>query len=502
MKISINFNAPSYSSQEKVVLAAFATPGDKGKALVGHWPRKWREAFGCTASSPCFTGKEGTDFSFSPDGKTLFVALGLGEKKKVNEEKIRRAIATLYRTESSRCRHLSIDLDSFAFPGGEGEASVRALTEGLFLSAHQFDRYKKGPPVLLKEVVLDSQPQDGTKKRGLVRVLEEAQMVCESVNFARNLIDEPPNILHSTEYARRVVEDVKKNLPGVGVKVLGKTDLEKEKMGLFLSVNAGSAHPPQLVHLTYTPKGASRGKKHIALVGKGLTFDTGGYSIKPGASMISMKYDMAGSATVYGAFRASVLAQSPLKISCFLGITDNAINEHATMPDSIVVGRKGLSVEILNTDAEGRLVLGDVLDYASSFKPHVIIDAATLTGACIVALGKEVCGLMGNDQKLKSHLAEAAQRAGESIWELPIIDEFRKDMESPVADLRNIGSERGADTAKAGAFLERFVGKGIAWAHLDIAGGARLQSHLPYCPPKGASGIMVRTLFNYLCGRL
>ena len=214
--------------------------------------------------------------------------------------------------------------------------------------------------------------------------------------------------------------------------------------------------------------------------------------------MVNMKFDMAGSATVYGAFRAAALLGLPVKVSCFLGMTDNAVNELATMPDSIVTAKNGKTVEILNTDAEGRLVLGDVLTYASEHKPDAIIDAATLTGACLMALGTEVCGLMGNDDKLKNSLKKAAGNTDEYIWDLPIIPEWREDMKSNIADLKNIGGSRWGGTAKAAAFLENFVGEGIAWAHLDIAGCGDSQGHLPYCPTKGASGMMVRTLVEYI----
>lgn len=215
---------------------------------------------------------------------------------------------------------------------------------------------------------------------------------------------------------------------------------------------------------------------------------------------MNMKFDMAGSATVFGAFRAIALLGLPVKVSCFLGMTDNAVNEHATMPDSIVTAKNGMTVEILNTDAEGRLVLGDTLTYASEQKPSVIIDAATLTGACLVALGTEVCGLMGNDKKLAESLKKAAASTDEYIWELPIIQEWKDDMKSKIADLKNIGGSSFGGTAKAAAFLENFVGEGIAWAHLDIAGCGDSQGHLPYCPKKGASGIMLRTLVEYVRG--
>ena len=191
-------------------------------------------------------------------------------------------------------------------------------------------------------------PQEASLKT----LLRNTQKITESVHFCRDLVNEPPNALHSESYAKTIQRDAAK-LPQVRVKILGKTELKREKMGMFLSVNAGSARDPRLVHLTYSPTGANKKTKHIALVGKGLTFDTGGYSLKPPGSMANMKFDMAGSATVYAAFRAAALLRLKVKVSCFLGMTDNAVNEHATMPDAIVTARNGKRVEILNTDAEG-----------------------------------------------------------------------------------------------------------------------------------------------------
>lgn len=328
-------------------------------------------------------------------------------------------------------------------------------------------------------------------------VLAETKTVTSSINFARDLVNEAPNILNSESYAKEIEKDAKK-LKNVKVKVLGKAELKKEKMGMFLSVNAGSAYEPQLVHLTYTPAKATAKTKHIALVGKGLTFDTGGYSLKPGASMMNMKFDMAGSATVYAAFRAAVELQLPIKISCFLGMTDNAVNSLATMPDSIVTARNGKTVEILNTDAEGRLVLGDVVNYACDVNPDAIIDAATLTGAILVALGSEVCGLFSNNDKLAKDLLDSAKASDEYMWQLPIIDEHKNDMKSVVADLKNIGSVGNGGSAKGAAFIQAFLKNDIPWAHLDIAGVGDSQGHLPYCPNKGASGLVVRSLVNYL----
>ena len=213
--------------------------------------------------------------------------------------------------------------------------------------------------------------------------------------------------------------------------------------------------------------------------------------------MVNMKYDMAGSSTVYAAFRAAVQLEVENKVSCLLGITDNAVSSLATMPDSIVKSRAGKTIEILNTDAEGRLVLADVLSYACDQKPDAIIDAATLTGAVLVALGQEMAGLMSNNQKLADSLLQSAKECDEYLWQLPIIPEFQEDLKSPIADLKNIGSNRYAGSAKAGAFLQNFIGD-TPWIHLDIAGIGDGQTHLPYCPPKGASGMMVRTLVNFI----
>ncbi len=320
----------------------------------------------------------------------------------------------------------------------------------------------------------------------------------EVLTFARDLVNEAPNVLHSEGYAKEIEKDVKKNLKGVEIKILGKAELKKENCNLFLSVNAGSAYGPRLVHLTYTPKKTTKNTKHIALVGKGLTFDTGGYSLKPGGSMMGMKFDMGGSATVYGAFRAAVLNNSPYKITCILGMTDNAVSYTATMPDSIIKSRSGKTVEILNTDAEGRLVLADCIDYACDLEPDFLINAATLTGACLIALGTQVCAVLGNDDKWINKVKKSADQSDEYMWQLPIIDEWREELKSPIADLKNIGSSGKAGTAIAAAFLQNFVKNDIKWAHLDIAGVANGASHLPYCPSKGASGLIVRSLHHLL----
>ncbi|MAF78541.1 MAG: leucyl aminopeptidase [Halobacteriovoraceae bacterium] len=500
MEIKLNLNSKEATSSELVVLGSFATTEKKGKkevkaASLTNWPKEVKDYFSSLKSASSFNGDKGAQFFFDFEG-TRYLAFGLGEKKALGNEDARKTFANVVKAIKDSHTSASFQLDTMMAKGGlENTASI--LTEALELTTYFFDKYLSNKKqAKLKKVNFDSKEKKTAAKK-IQNAIDEAQKITESVNVARNFVNEPPNILNSESYAKEVLKDVK-GIKGVKAKVLGKADLKKHKMGMFLSVNAGSAYEPQLVHLTYTPSKVTKNTKHIAFVGKGLTFDTGGYSLKPGGSMVNMKFDMAGSATVYGAFRAAALLGLPVKVSCFLGMTDNAVNSLATMPDSIVTAMNGKTVEILNTDAEGRLVMGDVLTYASNHKPDVIIDSATLTGACLVALGTEVCGLMGNDDKLKNSLKKAAGNVDEYIWELPIMQEWRDDMKSNIADLKNIGSNRFAGTPKAAAFLENFVGEGIAWAHLDIAGCGDSQAHLPYCPPKGASGVMVRTLVEFM----
>ena len=495
MSLTISIINKNKSSLSELYLTAALVESKKKSVLFPHWLPVWKRNFEKTHASQHFKASQGEMFFFVlPDGSRV-LALGMGEKSQYTGETLRRQIAQAYKSICNQTGKLSINLDSFQFKNKQ-DATLACIVESLGMAAYRFEKYKKNDsPPILKQVELTTSKMDrGTSLR---TVLKNTEKIVESINFCRNLVNEPPNALHSESYAKIIQQDASK-LTKVRIKILGKGDLKREKMGMFLSVNAGSAHEPRLVQLTYSPGRTDKKTKHIALVGKGLTFDTGGYSLKPSGSMANMKFDMAGSATVYAAFRAAALLKLKVKVSCFLGMTDNAVNEHATMPDSIVTARNGKRVEILNTDAEGRLVLGDVINYACDQKPDAIIDAATLTGAVLISLGNEICGLMSNNDTLAKDIKQAADQSDEYLWRLPIIDEFKSDLKSPIADLKNIGNSRFAGTAKAAAFLQHFLKNDIPWAHLDIAGVADAQSHLNYCPPKGASGLMVRTLVNYM----
>jgi leucyl aminopeptidase len=499
MKFTLNLNAKECASSDAIILSAFSKTEKKGKkeetkAVFTHWNKELKAAFEEVKSSANYKGTKGSKFTFTHEGIDVIV-YGLGEKSKLTSEDLRKEVAKVSK-DVTGYKTVTLDLDGFNFKSKK-EESLAVIVEAFTLTGYKFDKYlSDSKKAELKEVIINS-TEKKTKAKKFEKIIEETEMITESVNVARDFVNEPPNVLRSTEYAKRVKKDVEK-IKGVKCKILGNKELKKENMNLFLSVNAGSAYEAQLVHLTYTPTKMTKKTKHIAFVGKGLVFDTGGYSLKPGGSMMNMKFDMAGSATVYAAFRAAAKLGLNVKITCILGMTDNAVNSHATMPDAIVKGRNGKTVEILNTDAEGRLVLADCLDYACDQKPDAIIDAATLTGACLVALGGEVAGLMSNNDKLAGSLLKSAKNADEYMWQLPIIPEWTKDMKGTISDLKNIGGSSWGGTAKAAAFLQEFVKDDISWAHLDIAGVGDSQSHLPYCPAKGASGSVIRTLVDFL----
>lgn len=499
MKLELDFVGTGHQKAELKVFGAFTVEGKKVKVSLGANNKDVEALLTSVKSADSFAGAKESTMVFNDSEGNTYLVVGLGAKKDAGAEQVRRSAAVAFKQFSGKkYNSVSIDASSFNAVSDLGK-TVGLLTESLLMTSYTFENYlSKKSENTFKSVSLFV--SDKKAKKNVEKYHQEAQHVGESVNFIRDLINEPPNVLNSIEYAKRIEKDVKTALKGHNVKVniLGKAELKKEKMGCFLAVNAGSAYEPRLVHLTYTPKKATKNTKHFALVGKGLTFDTGGYSLKPAASMMNMKFDMGGSATVYGAFRAAVLNNSPYKISLVLGMTDNAVSSLATMPDSIVTARNGKTVEILNTDAEGRLVLADCLDYASDLKPNYIIDAATLTGACLIALGNQVCAVLGNDDKFIKKVQDSAKNQDEYMWQLPIINEWRDDMKSKIADLKNIGTAGRAGTATAAAFLEYFIGEGISWAHLDVAGIADSQSHLPYCPSKGGSGLVVRTLHHLL----
>ncbi|MFO1507615.1 MAG: leucyl aminopeptidase [Lysobacterales bacterium] len=323
------------------------------------------------------------------------------------------------------------------------------------------------------------------------RALAEATAIASGVRFARELGNLPPNICTPAHIAAQA-KTIADGHAGVTLEVLERDDMQKLGMGALLGVAQGSSNPPKLIVLRW--QGASAGDRPYALVGKGITFDTGGISLKPGAGMEEMKFDMCGGAAMLGTFLAAVQLKLPLNLACVVPAVENMPDGNAYRPSDVVTTMSGLTVEVLNTDAEGRLILCDALTYVQKFDPAVIVDAATLTGACVVALGKHASGLMSKDDELARDLLAAGEDALDRAWRLPLWDDYQKQLESGFADVANIGGKYGG-AITAGCFLSRFT-NGRRWAHLDIAGTAWAEGR------KGmATGRPVPLLVQYLLDR-
>jgi leucyl aminopeptidase len=364
--------------------------------------------------------------------------------------------------------------------------------QGFIISQFELDKYKtrdrndrNADSMVI--CVPDAKPAD--LKSGIAR----GQAIGESINFTRDLANEPPNILTPTEMAKRAQAMAKE--VGLTCEVLDEARMTKLGMGSLLSVSRGSTQPAKLIVLRYTPE-KSRGKKGdlLALVGKGITFDTGGISIKPSEGMEAMKYDMSGGGTVIGTMRAIALLKPSIPVLGVVAAVENMPDGNASRPSDVVTAMNGKTIEILNTDAEGRLILADAVAYAEDQGATRIIDMATLTGAVIVALGSHNTGIMGNDQEFVDEVAARGREVGESYWQLPLGPEYSKDIRSDIADIKNIGPRGKAGTIMGAVFIQEFVDK-AKWVHLDIAGTAWLDSPKPHIS-KGPSGIAIKTLLN------
>ncbi len=420
-------------------------------------------------------------------GARAALLVGLGDKKTVSADRLRRAAAAVVR-RSPKAKTVATTLLDTVPSGGDRAAAAQALAEGAALGAYKFLRYKQksDAPALERLVVL------GKKDAAVQQGLDRGVAVAGAVAWARDLVNEPAGAMTPTqlaEEARRAAEE-----GGLEIEVLDEVEIANQGLGGLLGVSLGSDQPPRLVKLTYTPKGKPTGT--VALVGKGITFDSGGLSLKTADGMETMKTDMSGAAAVIGAMSVLRTAGVQAKVIGFVPTTENMPGGRAIKPGDVLKIRNGKTVEVLNTDAEGRLILADGLSLAVEEKPDAIIDLATLTGACVVALGMKMAGLMGNDERWLGQVRGAADRAGEPVWPLPLPEEYRKDLDSEIADLKNITGNRGGGALTAGLFLSEFAGE-VPWAHLDIAGPARASGDDGYIA-KGGTGFGVRTLVEVL----
>lgn len=377
---------------------------------------------------------------------------------------------------------------------------VQAVVEGAMLSEYKYSPYKSKARTSRDRSVQEMLLAVSESNKETTAAIERGRAQSEAVNFTRDLVNCPPNDLQPLDVVKVARKIASRRNSGIRLKVFNRKALSQMKANALLAVAQGSAAEPYLLHLAYQPLKRTRSRKKIIFIGKGVTFDSGGLSIKPAKSMEDMKCDMAGAAAVLGVMK--MLSEQPQKnrprheIHAIIPTTENMVNGWATRPGDIVKAMNGKTVEILNTDAEGRLILADALAYSAKLKPDLIVDLATLTGACVVALGSDYAAIFCNNSELENTLRNSAQEAGEQLWPLPLAKEYRPLLDSTVADLRNIGT--GGPGAIIGAlFLNEFVPEGAHWAHLDIAGPAFRAKSSDYVP-EGGTGFGVRMLIRFL----
>jgi leucyl aminopeptidase len=420
------------------------------------------------------------------------VIVGLGKRADFDLEKLRGAYAKAgqqIRALNLKEFALSIDTEILNKPLPQ---LTETILEGMMLGLYRFMPYK----TIDREKIMDIQDiyiveENGGALKIIGESARRAEAIAKAVIFARDLVSRPGNEMTPSDLAREARQVARKK--GVTLRILDVARMKKLGMHALLGVARGSSEPAKFIILEYY--GRRKSDPPIALVGKGLTFDSGGISIKPSEKMDEMKSDMAGGAAVMGAIMAAADLKLPVNVVGLIPATENLPGGRAYKPGDILKSLSGQTIEVITTDAEGRLILADALTYASRYRPAAVIDLATLTGACIVALGDQVIGMLGNDDGLKSQIRRAADRTGERVWELPLWEDYHELIKSDVADFKNSGGRAGG-AITAAAFLSKFVGN-VPWVHLDIAGPSWLTKDKPYIP-KGASGVGVRLMVQVL----
>lgn len=428
-----------------------------------------------------FSGKKGESFEvFEPKLDSRVLLIGLGKERELDEEVLRRSYSTAFNSLKSTPRGVIRVL----LPGLSAR-EAKEVTFAIALTAYDFDKFRKEKSkVKVERVLIDAgRGSDG---------IEEGKRIAEAVNFTRDIANLPPSIGTPTFF-----EKTAKGIKGLNVKSFGREDFIRMGMGGLEGVSRAAKEAAKLLVMEYGPKN----KKPILIVGKGITFDSGGISIKPADGMDQMKFDKCGASAVIGIMKLVSEVKMNVHVVGITPLTENLPGGNAYKPGDILTHYNGVTSEILSTDAEGRLVLADSLSYGiKNYRPSEVLDLATLTGACVVALGNNYAGMMGNNDALKEKVRKASSKTWEKVWELPLDEDFQEQIKSKVADIKNTGGrEGGAETA--GAFLSRFVDD-TPWVHLDIAGTAWTQknnSHRSYLPP-GATGYGVRLLYEFLKG--
>jgi leucyl aminopeptidase len=501
MKISVSRTSLSEISEDVLIIPVFEgdTPMDAQKspalASLDHLSRGALESVFETGE---VNGKrDGWALLHSVAGlSTKRVLLyGVGKAASLNSLSLQRLAGAAARILTSRnTRSAALLLREQV----SDEASVRAIVEGVMVGQVNGNLYQTTdePSRVIEHLHLVTESPDAPDFKDAI---ETARTMAEAVNFARTLGDEPGNIMTPVELARRAEEMAARE--GLGFEALDEDRMKELGMGALLAVSRGSQEPARLIVLSYNPEVENDREPDaqvIALIGKGITFDSGGISIKPADKMEDMKYDMGGGAAVIGAMQVIARLRPKVRVLGLVPAAENLPSGRAVKPGDVVRSLSGKTIEVVNTDAEGRLVLADAMTYAISQGATTIVDAATLTGACVVALGDARAAVMGTDQQLVDDLIKAGDESGERLWQMPLDNEYGEMIRSDIADIKNIGN-RSAGAITAGWFLKHFAGK-LPWAHIDIAGTAWTESSKPYIA-KGATGFGVRLLANFVANR-
>lgn len=421
-------------------------------------------------------------------GPKRLIVCGLGASGTLTLQDVRKAAGRLIRrAQSLKVKDLAVAVDTFGAENFGAAETAQALALAVTVAGYQYREFKREEaPAAMNMTLLVRQPA------ACARAAESGAITGEAANAARTLANRPGNKLYPQALAREA-RRLSRRHPGLTVNVLQKPQLEKAGFGALLAVGGGSAHSPVLIEIIY--RGSRAGRPPIALVGKGITFDSGGISLKPGANMGDMKFDMSGAAAVLGTLLAAARLKLPVNLVGVIPAAENLPSATAYRPGDILTSLSGQTIEVLNTDAEGRLILADALTYALRHKPACLVDIATLTGAVSVALGPFAIGLMSNRDELAGQFIAAGENSGERVWRLPLWDEYRELIKSEIADMSNISPKPVAGTIVGSAFLEKFTGR-TPWAHLDIAATAYGEGNALYA--KGATGVGVRLLVEWL----
>jgi len=491
MKISVVKSEAAKVSADVLVIPVFSG-ADFDAKKVKDIPDVLRSKFEKMAIGVKFTGKLGQQVLLQKEG-TDFLVMGLGDKRGDLSAALREACGSAF----AAARRLGFRRIAFALFGKDlaKDTYIENLSLAAILSDYAFDTFKKenGEKKIEEFMIVVDEAKDMLKFR---KAMERAETIADGVNVARDLVNTPAQEITPSHLAEAAKEIVKVSGSVLKLTVLDRKACQKLGMGAYLAVSQGSEEEPKFIHLTYTSPRPT--KKSLAVVGKGVTFDSGGLSLKPADGMMTMKCDMAGAAAVLGFFATLARLKPRVNIHGVIAATENMPSGKAIRPGDIVKSMNGKTIEILNTDAEGRLTLADAMTYIiRKENPDTVIDLATLTGACVVALGEEIAGIMSNDRALAKNFLVAAKDAGEKFWELPLEDRYRSLVVSDIADLRNIATNKYGGTLTAGLFLEEFVEK-KPWAHLDIAGPAFAEKPLSSYIGRGGTGFGVRSLITFV----